>query len=470
MAAREQFYSSVSNYFDRAARLMSYPPGLLDQVKSCNSVYRIKYPVHNDEGEVVVIEAYRAQHSHHRLPCKGGIRFSTRVSQDETIALAALMTYKCAITGIPFGGAKGGVRINPKEASRGLRERVIRRYTAELVKKQFIGGAIDVPAPDYGTGEDEMAWIADTFRAMNFNELHPYACVTGKPLNLHGIPGRTQATGLGVSYGIAECLARKKDMREIGLDPGVDGKKIIVQGFGNVGYHSAKFLREAGALIVGVAEADGGILDSKGIDVEKLQRHHIEHGGVTGYEHGRFVENGRLLLEEECDILVPAALEDQITTDNAARVRAKIIAEAANGPVTSDASDILAQRGVLIIPDLYLNAGGVTVSYFEWLKNLSHVSFERMTTRYLETSHTKLVEAVEKLTGAKLAADQRAFLTAGPREIDLVRTALAETMAMAFYSIHETWKTRDLEDLRTAAFTFAIDRVAKSYMAHGIFP
>lgn len=449
---------------------MNHPAGLLDLVKSCNSVYRMKFPVRDDNGEIVVIEAYRAQHSHHRLPCKGGIRFSTLVTLDEVVTLAALMTYKCAIVGVPFGGAKGGVKIDPRSASRGFRERVIRRYTAELVKKQFIGPASDVPAPDYGTGEQEMAWIADTYRALNFNEFHPYACVTGKPLNLHGIPGRTEATGRGVYLGIRECLNRKQDMKEIGLTPGVEGKRVIVQGLGNVGFHSAKFLQEAGALIVGIAEVNGGLYDPKGLDVAAVKECFMETGELREYGKAEFVENSAELLERECDILVPAALEHQITAENAPRIRAKIIAEAANGPVDSDGEEILLERGVLIIPDLYLNAGGVTVSYFEWLKNLSHVSFDRMITRYVEGSRAELVEAVERLTGKNFPPEERARLVSGPREIDIVRSALAETMAVAYYNIHELWKTRDLGDLRTAAYTFAIDRVANSYLRHGIFP
>jgi len=449
---------------------MSYPPGLLDTVKCCNSVYRMKFPVRGDDGEVIVVEAYRAQHSHHRLPVKGGIRYSEMVSQDEVIALAALMTYKCAIVGVPFGGAKGGVKINPRDISDGFRERLTRRYTAELVKKNCIGPAIDVPAPDYGTGEREMGWIADTYRAMKFNELHPYACVTGKPLALHGIPGRSEATGLGVSYGIRECLSRKESLRSLGLDPGVEGKTVIVQGLGNVGYHSALSLQKAGAIITGIAEAGGGILDPKGIDVEAAKEHLAAEGSLRGFGSGKFIEESSALLEEECDILIPAALENQITEENAGRIRARIIAEAANGPVSFKADQMLQKQGVLILPDLFLNAGGVTVSYFEWLKNLSHVSFDRMTTRYTEMSKLQFVDLMEHLTGKSLPESEREKLTGGPTELDYVRTALAETMARAYHAIHDQWQSRDLGDLRTAAFTFAIDRVAKSYMAHGIFP
>jgi len=467
---REAFYASVSRYFDRAAHLLSYPPGLLDQVKSCNSVYRMKFPVRDDNDQIVVVEAYRAQHSQHRLPCKGGIRYSELVTQDEVIALAALMTYKCAIVGVPFGGAKGGVKIDPHTASDGFKERVTRRYTAELVKKQFIGPAIDVPAPDYGTGEREMGWIADTYRALKFNELHPYACVTGKPLALHGIPGRTEATGLGIFYGIRECLSRKSVVKSLGIEPGIAGKRVIVQGLGNVGYYAAKFLREEGALIVGIAEAKGGTYCEAGIDVDAAKAHLAENQSLEGFEPGRFVSNSAEVLEMECDVLVPAALENQIHEGNAPRIQARIVAEGANGPVTFEGEEILLERGVLILPDLFLNAGGVTVSYFEWLKNMSHVSFDRMTSRYTELSKLKLVGLMETMTGHQLDAAEKDLLTEGPTELDYVRTALAETMARSYHNIHDLWKTRDLGDLRTAAFTYAIERVATSYQAHGIFP
>ena len=478
MASRERFYSSVSHYYDRAARLSPHPLGLLDLVKSCNSVYRLRFPVRDDNGDIVVVDGYRAQHSHHRLPCKGGIRFSLTVSQDEVIALASLMTYKCAIVGVPFGGAKGGIKIDPRTASPGFRERVTRRYTAELVKKHFIGPSLDVPAPDYGTGEQEMAWIADTYRALRFDELHSYACVTGKPLTMHGIPGRTEATGLGVCLGIQECVRHRHDMNEIGLTPGLEGKRIIIQGLGNVGYHAALHLQERGALIVGVAEFNGGILadmgtgksDAKGLDVRALKAYQKENETLEGFAGGTFVRDGQSLLEAPCDILIPAALEDQITSANAGRIQARIVAEAANGPVDFEAEKVLLRRGVLLLPDVYLNAGGVTVSYFEWLKNLSHVSFDRMTARYTEDSKHQLVKVMEELVGHRMSDQQRRIVTAGPSELEIVRTALAETMARSYHAIHDLWKTRDLPDLRTASYAYAIDQVATSYLAHGIFP
>ncbi|HAV62817.1 MAG TPA: glutamate dehydrogenase [Verrucomicrobiales bacterium] len=468
---RSQFLTAVSQYFDHAARITDHPPGLLEQVKCCNSVYRMRFPVKRDDGSIEVVEAYRAEHSHHRTPTKGGIRFSLNVSQDEVIALAALMTYKCAIVGVPFGGAKGGVRIDPHSISDGFRERLVRRYTTELVKKNFIGPSIDVPAPDYGTGEREMAWIADTYSMLVQNELHPYACVTGKPLSLHGIPGRREATGLGVYYGIREAMSHADDMEAIGLSTGTQGKRVVIQGLGNVGYHSAKFLQEqGGAVIVGIAEKEGGIANPDGLDVEAVSRHLKGTGSIHNFPGADNIATPREVLELDCDILVPAALENQITADNAERIRAKIVAEAANGPVTNDADEILRRRGVFIIPDVYLNAGGVTVSYFEWLKNLSHVSFGRMSSKHEEVTNRNLLAAIEKLTLRSLEPAERRLIITGPQEIDYVFSSLADTMSYSYNRIRDSWKSKGLPDLRTTAFYLAIDRVARTYLSLGIFP
>lgn len=469
--SRGAFFESVSQYFDRAARFCSVPAGMLNQVKSCNSVYRMKFPVRQDDGSITVVEAFRAEHSHHRLPTKGGIRFSTRVHLDETVALAALMTYKCAIVGVPFGGAKGGVCIDPRAASDGFRERVTRRYTAELIRKNFIGPDIDVPAPDYGTGEREMGWIADTYKNLRMNEGNPYACVTGKPVAMQGIPGRKQATGLGVFHGIRCCLERVEDMKPLGLTPGTPGKRVIVQGLGNVGYHAAWYLQHQGeALITGIAEREGGIFHGDGLDVAAVFRHREESGSILNFPGATNVVNSLELLERECDILVPAAIENQITADNAPRIRAKIVAEAANGPVDFEAEKILLERGVLMLPDLYLNAGGVTVSYFEWLKNKAGVSFDRMISRHEELVKRELLDQMEAMTSQCMPGERRERLIKGPREEELVVAALEETMIRAYEQIHEFWKRRELPDFRTAAFLHAIERVAESYQHHGIFP
>lgn len=469
--ARDSFHESVSHYFNRAAAHAKLEEGLVEQVRCCNSAYRMRFPVRADDGRITVIEAFRAEHSHHRQPTKGGIRFSPHVTMDETIALAALMTYKCAVVGVPFGGAKGGVRIDPGTASEGFRERVTRRYTAELIRKNFIGPDIDVPAPDYGTGEREMGWIADTYKNLKVNSGDAYACVTGKPLSMHGIPGRRQATGLGVFYGIRACLEIDEDMKPLGLTTGVAGKRVIVQGLGNVGYHAAWFLQnQGGAVITGLIEREGAVFHPDGLDVEAVFRHRQANRSLLHFPGAESIEDGRSVLERECDILVPAALESQITAENAPRVRAKIIAEAANGPVDFEAEAILQRRGILMLPDLYLNAGGVTVSYFEWLKNRAGVSFDRMISRHEELVKRELLTAVEELTGARLSAEQSARLIHGPTEEELVVAALEQSMVRSYQRLRRFWKERDLPDLRTAAFLLALELVAESYRHHGIFP
>ncbi len=464
------FFEDVLEYFDRAAKLTKYPPGLLDQIRYCNSVYRMKFPV-RIKGEIKVITAYRVEHSQHKLPVKGGIRYALSVNQDEVMALASLMTYKCAVVSVPFGGAKGGVQIDPKSLDEVELEHITRRYTAELVRKNFIGPGIDVPAPDYGTSAREMAWIADTYATFNPGQIDTDACVTGKPISQGGIQGRTAATGRGVFYGLREAVSSAEDMKKIGLAPGLEGKRVIVQGLGNVGYHAAKFLQEAGAIITGLAEFEGAIYDSKGLDVVDVMRHRKETGSILKYKKAKNIKDTHKALEIDCDILVPAALENQINTGNAKNIRAKIVAEAANGPVTPEAESILLKKGVLIIPDLYLNAGGVTVSYFEWLRNLSHVRFGRMGKNYDELINRTLVESIEKAIGRTLDEKSKKIIMHGADEEDLVNSGLEETMVHAYHEMRNKYKANSkILDLRTAAFTNAIEKIANSYLALGIFP
>jgi glutamate dehydrogenase (NAD(P)+) len=464
------FSESVSYYFDKAAPFTGAPKGLLDQIKACNSIYKMNFPV-KWGNEVRVIEAYRVQHSHHRMPTKGGIRYSTHVDQDEVMALAALMTYKCAIVDVPFGGAKGGINISPRQTPVDILENVTRRYTTELVKKNFIGPGIDVPAPDFGTGEREMAWILDTYMTLRPGEIDGYACVTGKPVSQNGIHGRTEATGRGVVYALNEVCSYEDDMKGLGLTKGLEGKRVIVQGLGNVGYHTARIIRKYGALVIAVAEADGAVYNENGIDVEDLYKYRQEKKTVKGYPHGKVITDSSSALELDCDILIPAALEKQITDKNAARIKARIIAEAANGPVTPSAEKILLKKGVMIIPDIFINAGGVTVSYFEWLKNLSHVKFGRMQKRYEEKHQTNFIKLVEDLTGQKVAAKRINELIHGAEEIDLVNSGLEDTMIEAYQDIREFKKRhRSVEDLRTAAFAVSINKIRDSYYAMGIFP
>ncbi len=464
------FFKQVNLHFDRAAQLTQYEPGLLEQIKSCNSVYHFSFPLKRDDGSIEVIHAWRAEHSHHKLPVKGGIRYAMTVNEDEVMALAALMTYKCAIVDVPFGGAKGGVKISKHKYSQAELERITRRYTYELVRKHFIGPGEDVPAPDYGTGPQEMAWIVDTYTALTNNLLDAMGCVTGKPVTQGGIRGRTEATGRGVFFGIREACSITEDMQKLGLPTGLEGKTVVVQGLGNVGYHAAKFLQEGGARLVGLLEYEGGIYNPDGLDLEAVMQHRRETGKILGFPGAKDVPNPKGL-ELPCDILVPAALENQITEQNMARIQAKIIAEAANGPVTSAANEYLREKGVLIIPDIYLNAGGVTVSYFEWLKNLSHVRFGRMQKRFEEKAQRQILSAIEKLTNRKLNEEEVEQLAHGPNEEDLVNSGLEDTMVNSYHELREIMRRhQDRIDLRTAAFVDAIHKVARSYMELGIFP
>ncbi len=465
-----KFYNNVLAIFDKAASFTDIEPGILHQIKVCNSTYKFHFPVEVD-GKVKVIEGIRVQHSHHKSPTKGGIRYSEMVDEDEVKALATLMTFKCAVVDVPFGGAKGGIKVNPAQFSDKQMERITRRYTTELIKKSMIGAAIDVPAPDYGSGPREMAWIADTYATFRYDDLNALGSVTGKPLGQGGIQGRTEATGQGVYYGIREAMRNTEDMKKIGLTPGLEGKRVIVQGLGNVGYYSAKFCSEGGALVVGIAEREGGIYNENGLDIESVFKHRKESGSILNYPGAKNFTNSMEVLEQECDVLIPAALENQITKENAPRLKAKIIAEGANGPVTKNAEDILIERGIMVIPDLFLNAGGVTVSYFEWLKNLSHVRFGRMEKRFQEMSSLKLLTTIENITGKSLSASERKVLTHGADEIDLVRSGLEETMIFAYNEIHEILRQNPkIGDLRTAAFVSSIRKLGVSYNALGIFP
>jgi glutamate dehydrogenase (NAD(P)+) len=465
------FHETTMAFFDQAARHLDHPPGLLDQIKYCNSVYEMCFPVRRPDGSYQIIQAFRVEHSHHRQPTKGGIRYSRMVNVDEVKALAALMTFKCALVDVPFGGAKGGVNIEPRKYDEVLLEKVTRRYAAELIRKSFIGPGVDVPAPDYGTGPREMAWIYDTYQALNPGQIDAAACVTGKPIDQGGIHGRTEATGNGVFFGIKHALSFPEDLEEIGLEPGIEGKTVVVQGLGNVGYHAALALQQAGAKIVAISEYDGAVYNPKGLDVETVQEFRLEKGSIVDFPDATNFPKNTDALEYECDILIPAALEEQITEKNAPRIKAKIIAEAANGPTTAAAEAILQQREIMILPDLYLNAGGVTVSYFEWLKDLSHVRFGRMSKRYEEASHLAMLNTFEQLTGKSLSAEERALVARGADEIDLVNSGLEDTMVTAYDVVRETYLSRnEIETLRIAAFVVAIDKIAQAYFQLGVFP
>lgn len=465
------FFQSVERSFDKAAKFTKWEKGLLEQIKACNSIYSMRFPVKMDDGRIEVIEAYRVQHSQHKSPCKGGIRFSEEVNQDEVMALASLMTYKCAIVNVPFGGGKGGIKINPRNHSAYELEKITRRYTAELVKKNFIGPGIDVPAPDYGTGEREMAWIVDTYASLKPGEIDAAGCVTGKPVTQGGVRGRKEATGLGVFYGIREVCNMPDVMKKLNLLTGVEGKTVVVQGLGNVGYHSAKFFREAGSKVIAIAEYEGAIFNANGLHEEEVFQYRKKTGSILNFPGATNLAKSTDALELECDILIPAALENVINNENAPRVKAKIIGEAANGPLTPEADEIFAAKGILVVPDMYLNAGGVTVSYFEWLKNLSHVRYGRMEKRFTENMNNHILGQIEELTGKQVTDKERSFILHGPEEVDLVHSGLEETMITATREIMEIWKNNpEIPDMRTAAYVCAINKVGTSYAELGIFP
>ncbi len=465
------FFQSVVKSFDKAAFFTKWDPGILEQIKECNSVYQMRFPVRMDDGRIEVIEAYRVQHSHHKAPCKGGIRFAAEVNQDEVMALAALMTYKCAIVNVPFGGGKGGIKISPKKYSVYELEKITRRYTAELVKKNFIGPGTDVPAPDYGTGEREMAWIVDTYQSLRPGEIDAAGCVTGKPVTQGGVRGRREATGLGIFYGIREICFMPDVMQKLGLTTGLEGKRIVVQGLGNVGYHAAKFFQNAGAKIVALAEYEGSIYSTDGLDVDAVFQHRKTTGSILNFPGAHDFAKNTDALEFDCDILIPAALENVINSENAMRVKAKIIGEGANGPLTPEADEVFVTKGTLVVPDMYLNAGGVTVSYFEWLKNLSHVRYGRMEKRFTENMNHHILGQIEELTNKSVSAREREFIMHGPDEVDLVYSGLEETMIAATREIMDTWKANpQIPDMRTAAFVVAINKVGTSYAELGIFP
>jgi glutamate dehydrogenase (NAD(P)+) len=464
------FSQGVEAMVDRALSLMTLPEGIPESIKAGHSVLQVRFPVKLDSGRYQVFTGWRAVHSDHRLPVKGGIRFAPFVDQDEVEALAALMTYKCAIVDVPFGGSKGGLVIDPKRYSVGELERITRRFALELVERGYIGPGINVPAPDMGTSEREMAWIADVYRGLYPTQIDHLACVTGKPVTSGGIRGRKEATGRGVQYVVRELFRHPTALKKTGLDGGIEGKRVVVQGLGNVGYHAAKFLSEEdGARVIAVIERDGAVTNAKGIDVEACRAWLSEKGGVKTFPGGRYTANGAKALEMTCDILIPAALEKQITAANADRIDAKLVVEAANGPVSFEGDGILLKRGITVLPDCYVNAGGVVVSYFEWIKNLSHIRFGRMDRRSDEMRGETIVRALETMTGKQVPHELEADLVSGANELALVRSGLDDTMRNAFRELREAIKThRKIRDYRTAAYYVAVRKIAHSKMEMGV--
>ena len=468
------FSASVDAMYERAADLMDLGPGLKEKIRVCNATYTVRFGVRL-RGAIHTFTGYRSVHSEHMEPVKGGIRYALSVNQDEVEALAALMTYKCALVEVPYGGSKGGLCIDPRAWEEHELELITRRFAYELIKRDMINPAQNVPAPDMGTGEREMAWISDQYQRMHTTDINGRACVTGKPLNAGGIAGRVEATGRGVQYALREFFRHPEDVAAAGLAGTLEGKRVVVQGLGNVGYHAAMFLSEEdGCRVIAIIERDGAIHAEGGLNVSEVRAHIVRTGGVKDFPDATFEPDGAKLLEAECDILVPAALEGTIHAGNAGSVKAPLVIEAANGPVTSDADQILRQKGCIVIPDMYANAGGVTVSYFEWVKNLSHIRFGRMERRAEEARHQLLVDELERLSKARdvpweLSDGFKSTYLRGAGELELVRSGLDDTMRGAYQSIREVWHERDdVTDLRTAAFVVAISRIAATYRTKGL--
>ena len=458
------FRESVDHMVDHAIEVMQLEPGMGDALKSCDSVLQVSFPVEID-GRAEMFTGWRATHSEHRLPAKGGIRYAAHVDQDEVEALAALMTYKCAIVDVPFGGSKGGLILEPRNYTRKQLEAITRRFARELIKKGYLSPAKNVPAPDMGTGPREMGWMVDTYRQLFPDDINYIGAVTGKPVEHGGVRGRNEATGRGVQYALREFFRNGEEVQRAGLSGGLEGKRVIVQGLGNVGYHAAHFLsRDDSARVIAVIERDGAVVNQDGIDVDALRTHIQANGGVKGFHGGAYEENGAQILEMDCDILIPAALEGVIHEENAPRIKTRLIAEAANGPVTYEADAILQQRGVEIIPDAFCNAGGVIVSYFEWIRNLAHVRFGRIEKRFHEARGNHIVTAIEMATNTKVPEWIHNELARGADEFDLVRSGLDDTMRLAFQEIIEKRRSNDrIRDYRMAAYSIAIEKIARSY-------
>ena len=467
--ATSDFLRSVHQMFARAVATLDLPAGLADQIRVCNAIIRVQFPVEL-KGSYRVFSGWRAVHSEHRLPVKGGLRFAPSVDADEIEALAALMSYKCALVDVPFGGSKGGLQIDPRDYEEDELELITRRFAQELARKGFLGPSVNVPAPDMGTGQREMAWIADEYRSSHLDELDAIACVTGKPVSQGGIAGRTEATGRGVQFVLREMFRHADDVAAAGLDGPLEGKRLVIQGLGNVGYHAAKFLEEEdGVKVVTVIERDGAITNVDGLHVEDVYDHLRHSGGVEHFPGGQFERDGRALLESDCDFVMPAALECQITAENASRIMAPVIVEAANGPVTFEADQELVQRGKIVLPDILMNAGGVTVSYLEWVKNVSHIRFGRLDRRLEEARGQQIIKAIEAMTGRTVPAEIRAPLLKGSGELERVKSGLDDTMRNAYNAMREARLSRtNVPDNRTAAFVLGIEKIAKAYEEMGL--
>ena len=464
----QDFLNSTNKLFDQALSYTEISPDLAKRIRISNSTYTINFGVKLRD-EIHTFTGWRSVHSEHFEPAKGGIRYDINASQEEVEALAALMTYKCAIIEVPYGGSKGALKINPKDWTKSEIEKITRRFAQELIKRDLIHPAQNVPAPDVGTGAEEMAWIADEYRRIYPTDINALACVTGKPIQKGGLVGRSEATGRGVQYIIREFFRHEEDYLKAGFKGGLKDKKVVVQGLGNVGYHAAKFLQEEdGCRIVCVMEHNGAILNPDGLNVKKIKQYQSEHGSFEGCSEGKFETNTSECLTMKCDILIPAAKENVIDKTNAEGIQAKLIVEAANGPITFEADGLLNDRNITIIPDIMANAGGVAVSYFEWIRNLRHIRFGRLEKRRNAFQFDTLISAIETMTGKEMPEKFKEQFIEGANEIDLVRSGLDDMMREAYQKIRESMIENDIPNLRTAAYKVALDRIAESYDSIGL--
>ncbi|MBI73461.1 MAG: glutamate dehydrogenase [Gammaproteobacteria bacterium] len=466
MANNKTFLNSVNQVFDEAASLLSLPEDLALKIKLSNSIYKVNFGVRLRKS-LYTFTGYRCVHSEHYEPVKGGMRYSLSSSEGEVEALAALMTYKCSLMDLPFGGSKGALIVDPNHWKQDELERITRRFTNELAKRDLIHPSQNVPGPDMGTDENVMAWMADEYKRLYPTEIDAMASVTGKPIALGGVDGRTEATGRGVFYSILEFLDNDKDRKKTKLRREIEDQRVIIQGFGNVGFHAAELLHESGAKIIAVIERNGSVVNEKGIDIQKLKKHFIRKRTFEGFD-GFSTARGHFL-SKDCDILIPAATEGVIHRGNAGKIKARLIVEGGNGPVTSDADKILRKNGVTVIPDFYANSGGVIVSYFEWVKNLSKMRYGLMQERDQEKRQSNLVAALEKMTSNSFPSEMKDEFVKGASEIDLVRSGLEEKMKEGYHAIHETFHSdRKIKSFRMAAMVIAVRKVAEAYKYLGI--
>jgi len=436
-------------------------------LKTCRSVLQVKFPV-KIKGQIEIFHGWRAVHSNHRLPVKGGLRFSTNVNQEEVEALASLMTFKCAVVDVPFGGAKGGLLIDPKKYDEESLEKITKKFARELIRRGYLSPARDVPAPDMGTSEREMGWILDAYKSLRPDDINHVACVTGKSTDHGGIKGRLEATGRGVCEALKEFFRHVKELEKHSIDGQLSDQEIIIQGFGNVGLYSAKALYDNGAKIIGIAEREGGIFSEKGIDIYQLEEYKNTKHTILNFPNTEIIKNSNDLLSYKCDILIPAALESVITLKNADTIQAKIICEGANGPITYRANKKLLEKGKVIIPDIYANAGGVTVSYFEWIRNTSHIRMGRLNKRYEEDRGEAIIKAIQNIADREIPQDLVKQLVHGANEEDIIASGLEDTMRVAFQDMLESKEKYNLDSYRMSAYAIALKKIEKSYLELGI--